>query len=505
MNSMNPLFLTDGYKLGHHNQYPENMSYLFSNFTARSNKNFKKIAVQQYVDDNVVVFGTSAVATFIYDTWNKEFFDVEREEAVSKFEKVVRLFLNDSSFSADHFRELHDLGYLPVVFHSLSEGSLCPIGVPFFTIESNHKDFAWLVNYLETQISAMLWKPVTTATVARHYKKILKDFYVKTGSDLSVMDFMVHDFSMRGLSGVEDAAFAGMGHLTSFMGSDNIPAFLGVEKYYDFDITQNFLAGGVPATEHSVTSSNIQAIHKMQGVDLLSAEKETISHLMKIYPSGFLSYVSDTYDYFGVLTDVLPALKNEIMGRDGRLVVRPDTGNPADIVCGDMNCFPGTPEFEGTLNLLWKTFGGSYNEKGYKVLDSHIGIIYGDSITPRVMYEILDRMEQMGFAASNVVFGAGSFTYQYLTRDTFGMAMKATYCVVDGVGVQLFKDPKTGDGTKKSAKGMFVVVDSFGGKGLVLVDELSKEERENRKSVDCLVPIEIESFNTIRERVNDSL
>ncbi|MCK9530392.1 MAG: nicotinate phosphoribosyltransferase [Gammaproteobacteria bacterium] len=565
----NPLLMVDGYKLGHHNQYPEGMTYLFSNFTARSNKNFKKIAAAEFLDDFVVVFGTQATVSYLNEVWEKEFFSKKKEAVVDEFANIVRMFLNDNSFTVEHAEALHDLGYLPIKFHSLKEGTLCKVNVPFFTLENTHPDFAWLVNYIETQLSAMLWKPITSATIARHYKKILNRYYEKTCDNKMGMEFMVHDFSMRGLSNVFDAHFSGMGHLTSFSGSDNIPALVGVRKYYGWDIEKEFLAGGVPATEHSVTSSNIQSFVVTEGCDELEAEKKTIEYLISKYPSGFLSYVSDTYDYYGVISEVLPSLKDKLMAREGKFVVRPDSGNPIDIICGldiptvgdstaaawnlydqvscdtphgergedivsgvflingeyrnikiviDWNRYDKqyyytdgyeiisdevvslTPEMKGSLRCLWDAFGGTLNEKGYMVLDSHIGIIYGDSITPQRMHEILERMKQMGFAASNVVFGAGSFTYQYTTRDTFGMAMKATYCEVNDVPVKLFKDPKTGDGSKKSAKGMLVVQDG------VLVDDMVYGEYLGQKNnLEEINSTPKDTFDVIRQRINEGL
>lgn len=148
------------------------------------------------------------------------------------------------------------------------------------------------------------------------------------------------------------------------------------------------------------------------------------------------------------------------MTRDGKIVIRPDSGDPVDIICGNresLNFRENSPETKGVIELLWDVFGGNINGQGYKVLDNHIGCIYGDSITIDRANEICRRLETKGFASSNVVLGIGSFTYQYNTRDTFGFAMKATYVEVNGEGREIFKDPITDDGTKKSAKGLLMV------------------------------------------------
>jgi nicotinamide phosphoribosyltransferase len=187
--------------------------------------------------------------------------------------------------------------------------------------------------------------------------------------------------------------------------------------------------------------------------------RDTYKRLItKIVPSGIISIVSDTWDYWAVLTDIAPSLKEEIMARDGCVVFRPDSGDPVKIICGDPDAPEGTPAHKGSLQILWEEFGGTVNEEGYKQLDSHVGLIYGDSITLTRAYQILNSLEKAGFASSNIVFGIGSFTYQYVTRDTFGMAIKATYCTVDGQNRLLFKDPVTDNGAgKKSLKGLYQI------------------------------------------------
>lgn len=214
------------------------------------------------------------------------------------------------------------------------------------------------------------------------------------------------------------------------------------------------------------------------------AEYQVFKRLLEIYPTGILSVVSDTFDLFKVITEYLPRLKEEILARDGKLVIRPDSGDPVDILCGLAGGKPNsytsdTPQYKGVIELLWDVFGGTINEQGYKVLDSHIGAIYGDSITLERADEICRRLEAKGFASTNVVLGIGSFTYQYNTRDTFGFAMKATYVEVDGEGREIFKDPITDGGMKKSAKGLLQVYRLKGSHGIsnyILKDGVSWEE-----------------------------
>jgi nicotinamide phosphoribosyltransferase len=198
--------------------------------------------------------------------------------------------------------------------------------------------------------------------------------------------------------------------------------------------------------------------------------------ITELYPNGIVSIVSDTFDFWKVMTEYLPELKSEILARNGRLVIRPDSGDPVKIICGDNE----TPQSlitdaqrKGAYELLWETFGGEINEKGFKVLNGKVGMIYGDSITLDRQKQILSNLEAKGFSASNLVFGIGSFTYEYVTRDTFGFAMKATWGQVNGIEKDIFKNPKTDSGFKKSAKGLLHVYSEKG--KLKLKDQVSKE------------------------------
>jgi nicotinamide phosphoribosyltransferase len=177
-----------------------------------------------------------------------------------------------------------------------------------------------------------------------------------------------------------------------------------------------------------------------------------------------------------VITEFLPELKDRILARNGKVVIRPDSGDPVKIIIGDEDAPVGSPAYKGAIECMWETFGGVVTPKGYRLLDSHIGLIYGDSITTERQLAILEGLKKKGFASYNVVLGIGSYTYEYVTRDTFGFAMKATYGEVNGVGRDIFKDPKTDDGTKKSAKGLMQVYrDPATGK-LALKDQCSWEE-----------------------------
>ncbi len=468
---MNPLLLTDGYKTSHNKQYPKGTTLVYSNFTPRSNKYAPKGC------DKVVVFGPQMVMMQLHEAFQKEFFSKPKDEVCEEMKRELSMYLG-SDYDVSHFEALHDLGYLPINVKSLTEGTLAPIKVPVLTIYNTHPDFYWVTNYLETILSNLLWKPMTSATISHQYRKVLTKWQQKTDKEKSwFIDWQGHDFSMRGMDSVEAVVSSGLGHLTSFMGTDSLPTIWGARKYYE---AEGAFCGSVPATEHSVMCAGGK-----------EDEIETFRRLLETYPSGILSVVSDTWDLWKVCTEHVVTLKEEILARDGKLVIRPDSGDPVDILCGHDNSswiqsnkatfdvLTGTitnshsPEKKGVIELLWDVFGGTINEQGYKVLDPHIGAIYGDSITIDRADEICRRLESKGFASTNVVLGIGSFTYQYNTRDTFGFAMKATYVEVEGEGREIFKDPITDDGTKKSATGLLSVHNHDG--EYVLIDRCTWE------------------------------
>ena len=241
----------------------------------------------------------------------------------------------------------------------------------------------------------------------------------------------------------------------------------------------------------------------------LMAEKAFFKRMItEVYPSGVVSYVSDTYDFFGVLTEVAPFCKKDILSRKpnalgmAKVVFRPDSGDPADILCGDPTAEVGSPAYKGAVECLWEIFGGTENVKGYKTLNERVGLIYGDSITLERAKDILERLKQKGFSSANVAFGIGSYTYQYNTRDSYGFAMKATHAVVNGESFNLFKDPVTDSGVKKSAKGLLRVEKE--GDGFVLYDEQTPEQENQgqlrRVFLNGKLLID-EDITTIRQRV----
>ena len=505
----------DSYKLGHADQFPEGTTKVYSNFTPRSLAHLH--VPYGYGTTQVVWFGLQVFLNDLQSVWQETFFDRPKAEVVAEFVELVGPFCGPRGFNQSRIEWLHDLGYLPIEIKSLPEGTLVPAGVPVLTITNTLPEAYWLPNFLETWLSADLWKPSTAATISYAYRKIIDHYTELTGGNKDFVMWQGHDFSSRGMSGIQDAARTGSGHLLSFAGTDNVTAVQLVNDAYRGKET--FVGGSVPATEHSVmTSSILVEVERLRqtGVDeddiMAKAELNVIKRLVtEVYPSGVVSVVSDSFDFWKVITEISPTLKGEILNRVpdqlglAKVVFRPDSGDPVKIICGHTykviddiddtyemisasdegyevvynkmddkyyqfetydDGWSTSIEFKelqwyevkGAIECLWDTFGGTVNEKGFKTLNQRVGLIYGDSITLDRCNQILKLLAEKGFASDNVVFGIGSFTFQYNTRDTLGFAMKATYVEIDGKPYSIFKDPKTDSGTKKSAKGLLQVV-----------------------------------------------
>lgn len=444
----NPLLAIDFYKVDHRRQYPDATTEIYSNFTPRFVKNNHSLLSD--FDDKVVVFGIqSFLKDYLTEQWKWLFFERDKRTVIDEYKNLIQDALGIDNFHCCHLEALHDLGYLPIRIKGINEGFRVPIGVPVLTIVNTHPDFFWLTNYLETIISASLWKPITCATIAFEFKRLLTKYAKKTGCDESFVPFQAHDFSFRGMSGWNDASLCGAAHLTSFQGTDCVSAIDLLHTHYDAASTVSIVGTSVLATEHSVMTCN--------GIE---REFDTIRRLItEVYPEGIVSIVCDSYDLWRTLGVYLPSLYKEINDRQGKVVIRPDSGNPVDIICGDLRAIRDTSAHQGALQLLWETFGGRINKAGYKELNPKIGLIYGDAITVERAAVILRRMEGKGFCSSNIIFGVGSYTYQYVTRDTFGFAMKATSAVINGERRAIYKDPITNsDGNnKKSARGLLHV------------------------------------------------
>lgn len=442
---MTAVNLKDFYKVDHRSQYAPGTTMIYSNLTAR-------ISRVPGIDKVMVCNVEAACEDWLIRCFNDTFFSLPKPLAVGMYKRRIETSLGPG-ISFDHIEALHDLGYLPVEIKALDEGTLCPLRVPMLTIKNTLPQFAWVTNFLETLLSTMLWHPMTTATIAYEYRKMLSKGAKETNPEM--MDFVKwqgHDFSMRGQVHPGAAAVSGAAHLLCFTGTDTIPAIDYLEAFYGANADVELIGGSVPATEHSVMCVGLA----------METEEETFRRLItKVYPKGIVSIVSDTLDFFYTLSVTVKNLKTEIEARDGKVVIRPDSGDPCKIICGDPNAPSHTLEYAGAIDILWETFGGTITSTGFKQLNPKIGLIYGDSITLEKCQEILAGLARKGYASTNMVFGIGSYTYQYVTRDTFGFALKATYAMINGEGHALFKDPKTDGGVKKSAKGLLKVNDDL--------------------------------------------
>ncbi len=397
----NPLLLCDYYKLSHPFQYPEGTEYVYSNWTPRKSR----------IDgvDYMVFFGLQMFCQrILVEYFNANFFGRPLDEVMAEYKRMVEHTIGALP-SYKHIEDLHNLGYLPIKIKAVKEGALVQMRIPCVTVLNTDPRFYWVTNWVESLMSAEMWKMCTSATIALQYRLILDHYAKLTGMPAEFVQWQGHDFSFRGMDGWDSAMRSGMAHLLSFTGTDTIPAIHGLELYYGADITQELVGASVPATEHSVVCAG--------GKD---TEIETLRRLITVvYPKGIVSTVSDTWDLWKVCTEYLKTLKQEVLARDGKVVIRPDSGDPELIICGDPD---GGSEAarKGVVECLWDVFGGTVTDKGFKVLDSHIGVIYGDSITLGRARAICEGLKAKGFA-SQVVLGIGSFTYQCNTRDTFGL------------------------------------------------------------------------------------
>lgn len=430
----NILLQTDVYKMGHMEQYAPGCNKVYSYLTARNEKTFSEtvfFGLQYYIKRYLSAPVTPAMG--------------------EEFLLYRKLILGTNSLEIEaKIRALCQLGYLPIEIKAVEEGTVLPVKNVLMTITNTHPDFYWVVGFMESLL-LKLWYTITVATCSYGYRKVVNQFFAETDDDnlQPLKYFQVHDFGYRGDSSEEGAAISGVAHLLSFLGSDNVPALPCAIDYYNADINGEPIMLSVPASEHSVMCS-------------FGREDEigAFRHMIDLYPSGIVSIVSDTFDVYKVLTDFAEILKETILKRDGKVVFRPDSGNPEYIICGNPDAEPGSNEFKGAIRLLDEKFGSSINSKGYKVLNPKVGLIYGDGMYMERYVRTLQRLRAMGYAASNLVIGVGGILRNH-SRDTLGFAIKATYVEVNGEPREIEKDPIT-DHKKKSHKGMLALVKEGG-------------------------------------------
>ena len=509
---MNPFLLTDFYKLTHILQYRKELRELTSYLTPRGSR-LPNI-------DHVVMFGLQMyVKDYVVDNFKKNFFQQPVEQVVADVEWVLRggLGYDDELIfpTINALKSLHELGYLPVEINAVPEGTLVPMGVPCVEIKSTNPEFFWVGQALEASLSAAIWHPMVSATIAREYRKIAREAFAKTVENGIDERVAMCDFSMRGQESNESAVNASVAWLTSMWNSSTVAARKHIQNVYgkcDGNVR------GLTSTEHSVMTSHAC----LDGGN----EIPTFKYLFDLYKDVSFAAVCDSYDFWNVLTNILPNNFKEVIDERGKrglfIGVRHDSADPVEAICGTVESGGTTWEEKGMVETMYELFGGSVNSKGYKVLNPGIKAVYGDSITISRAKEIYKRLEAKGFAANNVSLGVGSFSFQALetedgrllpmTRDTFAIAIKCThskYCDEYGTICErhVFKDPKNFS-QKRSQVGLCRVFFNEDGE-LTYEDELYEADLVGKNS--AFVPyfkdgkLFQKNFETIRETINETL
>lgn len=412
----NIILETDSYKLSHYKQYPRNTENVYSYLESRDGAQFKETVffglqyiLQNYLEGPVVTDKQIKAAKRLATTHfgNADLFN----------EKGWR-----------HILEKHN-GRLPLRIKAVPEGTPIPVSNVLMTVENTCPECYWLTNAVESLLTHV-WYPSTVATLSREIKKML-DLHLMTSSDNpEAIDFMLQDFGYRGATSSEAAAIGGAGHLVNFKGTDTLPAMLLAMEHYDADL--NNLGFSVPATEHSVMTA--------KGI---GGEWEVVDQLLEDHPSGILSVVADSYDIYRFVDTICTRYKEQIMERDGTFVVRPDSITQAHKTPAEITLW--------IVNRLWRDFPGEKNSKGYRVLDPHVRVLYGDGIDKKDMNAICMALINKGFSVENMVFGMGGGLLQKVNRDTQRFAFKSSAQKRGGAWYDVYKNPL--DRSKASKRG----------------------------------------------------
>lgn len=406
---------TDSYKPTHGPQYPKGSQHVYSYFEARSKP--------EHWANEVVFFG-------LQPKLHKLAGNVVTLAGIQEAEYIWGKHLGPGVFNTQawmHILEAHN-GRLPVSIRAVQEGCVLPIRNVLITVENTDPLCWWLTNWLETYLS-QVWYPCTVATQSRDMKRILRDSLRATG-DENGLSFKLHDFGFRGTTSLEQAAIGGAAHLVNFQGTDTMPGIMHAREHYHADMP----GLSIPASEHSTITS--------WGED---HELDAFSNMLDTYPTGPVACVIDSYDamrackiYFG------SALKEKILARDGTLVVRPDSGDPATSVLS-------------VLMALGESFGYTTNDKGYKVLPPQVRVIQGDGVDRESLKNILDFMLVNKWSTDNIAFGSGGGLLQKLNRDTLGFAFKCSHIRGEGFERDVYKNPVTMQ-SKASKRGRLKLV-----------------------------------------------
>ena len=400
----NLILLTDSYKFTHWKQYPNGTTKVYSYLESRGGK-----------FDNTLFYG---LQYFIKKYLSGK---VVTDEKIRQAKKFVDSHLGPGFFNENgwlHILEKHN-GRLPIRIKAVPEGTSVKTGNVLVTVENTDPEVPWLTNYIETLLLET-WYPITVSTLSREVKKLLVTYLKKTTTYdaegvKNVVSFMLHDFGFRGVSSVESAGLGGSAHIVNFLGTDTVVGILLAQEFYN---TENPLAFSIPASEHSTITSWTEPF-----------EVKAFENMLDQYPTGLVACVSDSFDIIRACRDYWgTALKEKILSRDGRLVIRPDSGDPVQTL-------------KQVFHILWDKFGGTVNEKGFKVLDPHVRVIQGDGVNYESIIEILDMMVEEGFSVENIAFGMGGALLQKVDRDTQKFAFKCSSIVIDGEEIEVRKNP----------------------------------------------------------------
>jgi len=411
----NIILLSDSYKVSHYKQYPAGTETVYSYFESRGGK-FDSVCffglqyfLKRYLTGQVVTQAKIDQAAKYYEN---HFGSPAGPRPDLFYKEGWEYILNTHG------------GRLPIVIKAVPEGTVVPNRNVLFTMENTDPKCFWLTNFLETLL-VEVWYPMTVCTQSREQKAIIKKFMEETGCDLGGLGFKLHDFGFRGVSSVESAALGGSAHLVNFLGTDTVAALQAADFIYGEP------CGGfsIPASEHSTITS--------WGKD---GELDAMKNMLDSYPSGLVACVSDSFDIYKACKEYWGgALKEQILARDGCLVIRPDSGDPPKIVVE-------------VLQILTEQFGCSTTSTGHKLLPPQVRVIQGDGISIESLPVILQAMKDAGFAADNLAFGSGGALLQKLNRDTMKCAFKCCEIKIAGESRNVYKDPITDSG-KTSKKG----------------------------------------------------
>ena len=555
---MNPMFKTDSYKFSHKDMFVPNTNLVYSHVTPRNNKYLKEMYPD--IPDTVIVFGLQYVVRSLKKDWDDNFFAKPWAEIEKEAFSLLSPHLGkpDVSF-LDNFKQLHKLGYLPIRIKGIPELTEVPLNVPIATIQNTHPDFFWLTNDLEPVILGQIYTPLTVATIGRLLAKLRDKYFDMSCEDNDPFrDFALHDFSFRGHPSWESALQASIAFSLYTKGTDTVVGLKGMVDYYDAKETCYSLS----ATEHSLTSQGILHYGEL-GIKLLYESDSSITrediiakyvgmypeftgdHILTLYalvqqldtvrldehetrlltgelinlyrllvikyPTGMLAYVIDTFNAYALVNKIIPVLKDIILSRNGKCVLRPDSGHPETVILGhykstnqlvadlpdgsfyriddrtyikskgethqlaeNLNIVDINYEQKGTIEVLARIFGTTVNSKGYKELPPQIGIVYGDGITYERMGNIYKELTNRGYSVNCICMAAGAYMLSgSITRDSLSLVVKASQTGISDKLQPVYKDPVTDKG--KTSPSGFLKVTEITGK-IMCIPNVSEEQ-----------------------------